>query len=125
MSVTPRSLQCNEGARRRLAATLLALTLAGLSGGCASTVAGLPPALGGLPEGTPERPEVQPAYPAVHDMPPQRTTAILTDAQLKQERDELVAAREKQLNPPPPPPRKPPPKRPARPPEDAGTARNP
>jgi hypothetical protein len=83
------------------------------------------PALGGLPEGTPERPEVQPAYPAVHDMPPQRATAILTDAQLKQERDELVAAREKQLTPPPPPPRKPAPKRPARPPEDAGTTRNP
>ena len=48
----------------------------------------------GLPANTPERPAEPLAFPAVHDMPPQRTTAVLTaDEQRTMER-ELVSARD-------------------------------
>jgi hypothetical protein len=53
----------------------------------------------GLPANAPERPAEKLAFPAVHDMPPQRTTAVLTaDEQRLVERD-LVAARENQQGP--------------------------
>jgi len=80
--------------RRALAAALLAVAvvLAGCSAG--STVADhLPTAVGGLPEGTPQRPGTSGAYPAVHDMPPQRATTVLTDAETKKLESDLVAAR--------------------------------
>src|SRR6516225_5080964 len=72
--------------RRALAAALLAVAvvLAGCSAG--STV-------GGLPEGTPQRPGTSGAYPAVHDMPPQRATTVLTDAETRKLESDLVAAR--------------------------------
>jgi hypothetical protein len=54
-----------------------------------------------LPQGVPERPAVQPAYPAVHDMPPARPTAIMTDEELKRAQAELVAARDRQAPPKP------------------------
>jgi len=52
--------------------------------------------MGGLPAGTPERPQAGlPAYPAVHDMPPPRQSALLTPEQQRQVELELTAARNK------------------------------
>jgi hypothetical protein len=50
--------------------------------------------LGGLPTDTPERPATQLAYPAVHDMPPPRAKAVLTDDELKRAEQDLIAARD-------------------------------
>jgi hypothetical protein len=52
-----------------------------------------PTALGGLPEGAPQRSTTPSAYPAVHDMPPARGSAVLTDSEQKRLEDDLVAAR--------------------------------
>ena len=53
----------------------------------------MPAAIGGLPEDAPERPATPAAYPAVHNMPPARSSAPLSNAQQKQLEDDLVAAR--------------------------------
>jgi hypothetical protein len=50
----------------------------------------------GLPEGVPERPAEQLAYPAVHDMPPPRTAAVLSEIEQQKMEDDLVAARKAQ-----------------------------
>ena len=50
----------------------------------------------GLPANAPERPAEQRAYPAVHDMPPPRTNAMLTGAEQQQVERELMAARDGQ-----------------------------
>ena len=66
-----------------------------LLAGCAGTHMGdqMPAAVGGLPEGVPQRPETPPAYPAVHDMPPARSSTVLTAAEQKKLEDDLAAAR--------------------------------
>ena len=65
-----------------------------LSGCSGSMIADhLPTAVGGLPEDAPARPAIQAAYPAVHNMPPARSSAPLDGAQQKQLEDDLVAAR--------------------------------
>jgi hypothetical protein len=84
------------GAKGRFA-PLFALALAVSLGACASTVADLPSQVGGLPAGTPERPAAPPAYPAVHDMPPPRTGAVvLTEEERKKAQADLAALRERQ-----------------------------
>jgi hypothetical protein len=87
-----------HGARDRsiLAALILAsaMGLAGCSG--ASMVEQLPASVGGEPAGAPERPTTVYAYPAVHDLPPPRATAPLSEEdQVKMEK-ELGAARDSQ-----------------------------
>ena len=80
--------------RRALAAALIGG--AGLLGGCTggNTIADhLPTALGGLPDSTPQRPTKASAYPAVHDMPPQRPTTVLSDAEQTKLENDLAAAR--------------------------------
>jgi hypothetical protein len=80
--------------RSLLAALGLATSLAACSAGPLSDQ--VPEALGGLPAGTPARPVAPYQYPAVHDMPPDRPTAPLSeDAQDKLER-ELRATRDRQ-----------------------------
>jgi hypothetical protein len=76
----------------------LALVCAGavMLASCTSTLSELPPQAGGLPEGTPERPATAPAYPAVHDMPPPRTSTVLTEEEKKKVEAELAAMREQQ-----------------------------
>lgn len=54
----------------------------------------LPKELGGLPADTPARPATQMAYPAVHDMPPPRSKAVLTEEEVKQTEQDLIAARD-------------------------------
>lgn len=62
--------------------------------GCSSVLSGLPPQVGGLPEGTPARSADPPAFPQVHDMPPQRSEAVLSAEERKKVEADLAAARE-------------------------------
>ena len=81
---------------RPAAAVLFALLLAACG---ASTFANLPKEVGGMSTDVPARPATQLAYPAVHDMPPPRTRAVLTEDELKQAEAELTAARDRQPKP--------------------------
>jgi len=67
----------------------------GLLSGCSSSMVAdhLPTAVGGLPENAPQRPATPVAYPAVHDMPPNRTDVMLSEAEQKRLEAELAAAR--------------------------------
>ena len=64
--------------------------------GCSSSavIDNLPASLGGLPEGVPERPVTPAAFPAVHDMPPPRADATLSEAEKKKLKADLAATRE-------------------------------
>jgi hypothetical protein len=79
-----------------LARAATALAGACLLAGCSSVMSELPAQLGGLPAGTPARPESPPAYPAVHDMPPPRSAAVLTDEERKKVEADLAAMRAEQ-----------------------------
>ena len=63
---------------------------------CSSVLSEMPTQLGGLPGGTPQRPAAPPEYPAVHDMPPSRTPAVLTEEEKKKVEAELAAMRAEQ-----------------------------
>jgi hypothetical protein len=63
---------------------------------CSTALSEMPKDLGGLPAGTPARPDTAPAYPAVHDMPPPRNTAVLTEEERKKVEAELAAMRAEQ-----------------------------
>ncbi len=117
VGVTPVGRMATSGAfpkvsvlrRTRPFARLAAAVLAAASlGGCASVSDKVSQAMSsmpvvGLPTNTPERPAEALAFPAVHDMPPQRTTAVLTaDEQRIMER-ELVSARNTTQNTAPKP----------------------
>ena len=91
---TPR----NRAARlRRCALTLGGVALASsLLASCSSVLSELPTQLGGLPEGAPARAANAPGYPAIHDMPPPRAGAVLTEAEKKKVEAELAAMRDDQ-----------------------------
>ena len=76
----------------------LALVLSLGLGGCASggMLDQLPPALGGEPASLPPRPKTGYQFPAVHDMPPARASAPLSDNELVRLEKELSAARDRQ-----------------------------
>ena len=86
--------------RSMLVALTLVLTVAVATGlvGCsgAAMVEQLPASIGGEPAGIPERPTEVYAYPAVHDMPPPRTTTTLTEEQQVKMEKELSTVRDKQ-----------------------------
>jgi hypothetical protein len=63
---------------------------------CSTALSEMPKELGGLPAGTPARQEVAPEYPAVHDMPPPRNAAVLTEEERKKVEAELAAMRAEQ-----------------------------
>jgi hypothetical protein len=89
---------------RALAGFLIAaLAMAAALTGCsAGMVDHLPESIGGLPADVPARPATPYQYPAVHDMPPPRsTTPMSEDEQLKLEKD-LQAARDHQEGRPAP-----------------------
>lgn len=72
---------------------VLAVLLASCSPGIIDRI---PTEVGGLPDNAPQRGQTQPAYPAVHDVPPSRPVAPLSDdEQLRLEKD-LDAVRKKQ-----------------------------
>jgi hypothetical protein len=50
----------------------------------------------GLSANAPARPAQQMAYPAVHDVPPPRTAAMLTDIEQQKLETDLVSARDQQ-----------------------------
>jgi hypothetical protein len=56
----------------------------------------LPSAIGGMPQAIPERPQTTPEFPAVHDMPPARTTKVMTEEEKKRVEAELAVMREQQ-----------------------------
>lgn len=75
---------------------LAVLSLAALAGCSSSQVIDDLPAVVGLPADAPARPATPYLYPAVHDMPPPRTTEPMSaEDQLKMEK-ELAAARDRQ-----------------------------
>ncbi|HEX4557566.1 MAG TPA: hypothetical protein VH249_26505 [Xanthobacteraceae bacterium] len=82
--------------RRRALALVAALALPIGLGGCSSTLSSMPTELGGMPANTPQPSGAPVAYPAVHDMPPPRQNAVLTDAEQKAAEAELAALRERQ-----------------------------
>jgi hypothetical protein len=63
---------------------------------CSTVLSEMPTQVGGLPAGTPQRPATAPEYPAVHDMPPQRSAAVLTEEEKKKVEAELAAMRAEQ-----------------------------
>lgn len=93
---------------------VLAGGLAASLGGCGTVSEKVSGAMGsmpvvGLPANAPERPTERRDYPAVHDMPPPRTNAVLTGAEQQQAERELIAARDGQKAAAAPPPEPPPP----------------
>jgi hypothetical protein len=84
-----------QPARLRMVAAALAACAMALLCGCSGSLIAdhMPAAVGGLPVDAPARPASEGAYPAVHNMPPARSTAPLNNDQQKQLEDDLVAAR--------------------------------
>jgi hypothetical protein len=96
MSKSPRSRGWNQ---RRFTHFLLGFALvsagAGSLASCAS-MAQLPVSAGGMPQDAPKRPQTAPAFPAVHDMPPPRKSAVLTEEEKKKVEAELAVVRAQQ-----------------------------
>jgi hypothetical protein len=88
-------LRSRQQALARAGAAALLLSAAALLPGCSASLIAdhMPAAVGGLPSETPERSAVPPPYPAVHDMPPQRSDTMLSDDQQKKLESDLIAAR--------------------------------
>lgn len=82
--------------RQPFAVAALVCAGAVLLPGCSTVLSEAPAQMGGLPAGAPPRPEVAPAYPAVHDMPPPRSAAVLTEEERKKVEAELAAMRAEQ-----------------------------
>jgi hypothetical protein len=81
---------------RRLIGAALACAVSVCLASCSTVMSEMPTQAGGLPAGTPERPATAPDYPAVHDMPPRRATAVLTEEEKKKVEAELAAMRAEQ-----------------------------
>jgi hypothetical protein len=81
----------------------IALGLAAALAGCsASSIIDKLPAEMGLPAGSPARPETPYQYPAVHDMPPERASATMTEEEQVRLEKELGNLRDRQEGRPPP-----------------------
>lgn len=80
-----------------LAALAMAVSLsacASISEKLAGTASEMPGI--GMPAGAPERLAEPMAYPAVHAMPPPRSSTVLTEVEQQKMEDDLVAARDAQ-----------------------------
>ena len=87
--------------RGRLAMPIVAAVAAICLSGCASisekfaeTASQMP--VVGMPEAAPERPAAPAAYPAVHNIPPARSSALLTNTEAAQLEADLLTARDQQ-----------------------------
>lgn len=80
-----------------------ALGLAAALAGCApgSMIDRIPGEIGGLPAAAPARPETPYEYPAVHDMPPDRASTPMTEAEQVKLEKELINVRDRQEGRPP------------------------
>ena len=88
---------CADGLVRIAVALAAAVSLsacASISQQMADTLSRAPAI--GLSSSAPERPAEPPAYPAVHDVPPPRTSSVLTLVEQQKVEDDLVAARDRQ-----------------------------
>lgn len=81
-----------------LPAAVILLALAGTLAGCASgaLMEGMPASMGGLPADAPAPPATPYQYPAVHDMPPPRPVAPMSEEQQYRAEKELAATRDRQ-----------------------------
>jgi hypothetical protein len=90
-------LQNSISKRCRKRQILLGVALVGAGSmclaSCSTVLSEMPTQVGGLPAGTPQRPAAAPDYPAVHEMPPPRTAAVLTEEEKKKVEAELAAMR--------------------------------
>jgi hypothetical protein len=59
-------------------------------------MAQLPVSAGGMPQDAPKRPRIAAAFPGVHDMPPPRNSAVLTEEEKKRVEAELAVLRAQQ-----------------------------
>jgi hypothetical protein len=82
--------------RRPLAGVALVCAGSVLLASCSTVLSEMPTQMGGLPAGAPPRPDVAPVYPDVHDMPPPRSAAVLTEEERKKVEAELAAMRAEQ-----------------------------
>ena len=83
--------------RSLLAALAVAASLAGCSAGPLSdSLKQMPESLGGLPPDAPKTPAMPYQYPAVHDMPPPRSTEPMSEDKQYQLEKELNAIRDRQ-----------------------------
>jgi hypothetical protein len=82
---------------RALQRSILAALVLLLAGCTAGPVIDTLPSNMGLPAGTPARPATPYQYPAVHDMPPPRTTQPMTEEQLQNLENELAVVRDRQV----------------------------
>lgn len=82
---------------RVVVAACMVLPFGMILSGCTSSSIGdsLPTAVGGLPEAAPKRPATPAAYPAVHEMPPPRASAVLTEEEQQKLENDLAAARQR------------------------------
>ena len=86
--------------RRRRGAILALILALPVFTSCSTVLSQLPESMGGEPASMPERSATPAAYPAVHDMPPPRTDAVLTEKQRQDatsELDEIRARQAKQV----------------------------
>ncbi len=93
-SVTERSPVTWWSAGSRLAAVALCLGCGLALGACSVPVADLP--VIGLPSGAPNRPADPTPYPAVHDMPANRTDPVLDPTEQAKLSSDLKAVRDRQ-----------------------------
>lgn len=93
-SVTGRNPVMWWSACPRLATVMLCLGAGVALGGCSVPVADLP--VIGLPSGSPTRPADPTPYPAVHDMPANRTDPVLDPAEQAKLSSDLKAVRDRQ-----------------------------
>jgi len=94
--------QCRTDAASRLAhgrgaiSFVLLILAAPLLAACTTAqLDALPKEIGGLPEGAPKRLDNPPPFPAVHDMPPARSQALMDKDEQTRLQSDLVAARTK------------------------------
>ena len=90
----PGATGIRRGRGARFVAALLCLGAAVGLGACSVPVADLP--VIGLPAGAPTRPTGPTAYPAVHDMPGDRTDQVLDPAEQAKLSNDLKAVRDRQ-----------------------------
>lgn len=85
-------------ARGAIAFAVALLVLPAVTGCTTAEIDRIPKEYGGLPEGAPRRSDNPPPYPAVHDMPPARSRALMDQDQQKRLEEDLVAARTRLQN---------------------------
>lgn len=85
-------MTAGRGTKAQVITALLLLALP--VGGCSTSIADLP--LVGTPADAPARPKQVGTYPAVHDLPQDRSESAMDAAERNKVASELIAARDRQ-----------------------------